>query len=48
MQLLIIKTLHKAKNIVKDQGERLEKPSVDLFKKECKEIFDREPPEQNK
>ena len=28
MRLLIIKRLHKAKNIVKDQAERLEKPSV--------------------
>ena len=48
MRLLIIKRLHKAKNIVKDQAERLEKLSVDLFKKECKEIYHRERPEQNK
>ena len=48
MRLLIIKRLHKAKNIVKDQAERLEKPIVDLFKKECKEIYHRECPEQNK
>ena len=48
MRLLIIKRLHKAKNIVKDQAERLEKPSVGLFKKECKEIYCRERLEQNK
>ena len=48
MRLLIIKRLHKAKNIVKDQAERLEKPSVDLFKKECKETYRRERLEQNK
>ena len=52
----------KAKNIMKDQAELLEKPSVDLFggvfrdnmketakvKKECKEIYRREHPGQNK
>ena len=48
MRLLIIKRLHKAKNVVKDQAERLEKPSADLFKKECKEIYRRERLEQNK
>ena len=48
MRLLIIKRLHKAKNIVKDQAERLEKPSVDLFKKECKETYRHERLEQNK
>ena len=40
--------MHKAKDVVKDQAERLEKPSVDLFKKECKDIYHREHLEQNK
>ena len=40
--------MHKAKDIVKDQAERLEKPSVGMFKKECKEIYHREHLEQNK
>ena len=48
MRLPIIKRLHKAKNVVKDQAERLEKPSVDLFKKECKEIYRHERLEQSK
>ena len=52
----------KAKNIIKDQAERLEKPCVDLFgrvfryhvkettkvKKEFREIYRRERPDQNK
>ena len=54
--------MQKAKNIIKDQAELLEKPSVDLFgrvfrdhmketakvKKECKEIYRRERPDQNR
>ena len=36
MRLLIIKRSHKAKNVMKDQAELLEKPTGDLFKKECK------------
>ena len=60
--LSAIQDKQKAKNIIKDQAELLEKPSVDLFgrvfrdhvketakvKKECKEIYRRERPDQNK
>ena len=52
----------KAKNVIKDQADLLEKPSIDMFvrvfrdhvketakvKKECKAIYCRERPEQNK
>ena len=33
---------------MKDQAELLEKPTGDLFKKECKKIYRREHPDQNK
>ena len=60
--LSAVQDKQKAKNIIKDQAELLEKPSVDLFgrvfrdhvketakvKKECKEIYRRERPDQNK
>ena len=52
----------KAKNVIKDQADLLEKLSIDMFgrvfrdyvketakvKKECKDIYCRERPEQNK
>ena len=60
--LSTIQDKQKAKNIIKNQAELLEKPNVDLFgpvfrdhvketakvKKECKEIYRRECPDQNK
>ena len=60
--LYAVQDKQKAKNIIKDQAELLEKPSVDLFgsvfrdhvketskvKKECKEIYRSERPDQNK
>ena len=60
--LSTVKDKQKAKNIINDQNELLEKSSVDLFgrvfrdhvkesakvKKECKEIYHRERPEQSK
>ena len=60
--LSAVQDKQKAKNIIKDQAELLEKPSADLFgrvfrdhvketakvNKECKEIYHRERPDQNK
>ena len=60
--LSAVQDKQRVKNIIKDQAELLEKPSVDLFgrvfrdyvketakvKKECKEIYRRERPDQNK
>ena len=60
--LSAVQDKQKAKNIIKDQAELSEKPSVDVFgrvlrdhvkepvkvKKEFKEIYRRERPEQNK
>ena len=60
--LSAVQDKQKAKNIIKDQAELLEKPSVDLFgsvfrdhvketskvKKECKEVYRSERPDQNK
>ena len=60
--LSAVQDKQKAKNIIKDQAELSEKPSLDLFgrvfrdhvketakfKKECKEIYCRERPDQNK
>ena len=60
--LSAVQDKQKAKNIIKDQAELLEKPSGDLFgrvfrdhlketakvKKECKEIYRCERPDQNK